>query len=78
MWRGLLHFETFVITKHENLSCEVCGESFTKKISLDWHIKTRSNLSCSECGKILCNSKLLRIHKKSDHNAQREECEGNI
>ena len=35
----LSHFSS----KHENLSCEVCGKSFTKKSSLDWHIKARSN-----------------------------------
>ena len=50
-----------------NISCEECGQSFTLKSSLEFHIKRRNPVTCGECGKTFCNTKALSIHKNDIH-----------
>ena len=69
--------ETFCTSKllrtHYNLnhkkkiSCEECGQSFTLKSSLEFHIKGRNTVTCDECEKKFCNPKSLSIHKTEIH-----------
>ena len=55
-------------SNHRNLSCEKCGQIFTRKKSLDDHVKIRSDVSCSECGKLFCNMNSVYMHKNKVHN----------
>ena len=65
------HCKTF----HTKLSCDECGDKFTLKKSLDFHIINKTLVSCDDCEKILCNQVSLNRHKNNVHNSVVcEEC----
>ena len=56
-----------ISSKHVIISCKVCGETFTRKSSLEAHTRKSNEIPCSECDLIFCNLTNLSKHKKAVH-----------
>ena len=56
-----------ISSKHVIISCKVCGETFTRKSSLEAHTRKGNEILCSECDLIFCNLNNLSKHKKAVH-----------
>ena len=54
-------------SNHVIISCKVCGETFSRKSSLEAHIRKGFESPCSECDLIFCNLTNLSKHKKAVH-----------
>ena len=58
------------LKKRTQHSCEVCGQSFTLKKSLELHVKNRVSFSCQDCGSIFCNKRARNMHSYNIHGKQ--------
>ena len=52
--------------EHPKLSCDDCGQRFTTKRSLKFHLDNKVSSQC-DCGQKHCNKKSLNIHVKTTH-----------
>jgi uncharacterized Zn-finger protein len=58
---------THHIATHRDFPCSDCGQVFSKKRSLDVHVRNQIRLTCKDCNKLLCNKRLLKMHLIDDH-----------
>ena len=61
--------------KHSTIACEECRETFTRKSTLEEHIRNRQQVSCDECSQTFCYQSRLLDHRKKMHaSIACEEC----
>ena len=58
---------------HKNISCEVCGKSFSRISSVERHRRDQVLVNCQKCEKIFCTKFDLKIHKKKNHPEEDEK-----
>ena len=68
-------FQKQYTSKHLTIACKDCSEIFTRKSTLEEHIRNRHTVSCDHCSETFCYQSRLLDHKKKTHTCIAcEEC----